>query len=133
MQEKVVVPDNTLSQFKERMEHLEGELRAINTELGEIDLTAISSRTRELLRRTRGLLEGNTTILFEGQPARISEELYRYLEFADGHLNKALQDEYDFEVIKKRLFISTTLAEYVIRQVQAAATHLEDQERMRGA
>jgi hypothetical protein len=120
MQETVGATDDSISQFKQRMEDLEDELRSINRVLGSQDLLAIEARTRELLRRTKGLLDGNINILFHGQPARIYEDLYRHIEWSEGHLNKAFAEEYEFEAIKQRLYMATSLSEYVIKGVHQA-------------
>lgn len=123
-------PRVALGVFKERMYQLEQERADITRALGSIDIMALARRTRQLLRSAKGLMDGNVTVLFATQPARVSEELYKYLEYAEGHVTKALAEEYDFEVIKRRLYMATALAEYVIEGVQQAVndveTHLED-------
>jgi hypothetical protein len=115
-----------LGTFKERIYQLEQERASINRELGSIDLMALARRTRQLLRATKGLMDGNVTVLFAHQPPRVSEELYKYLEFAEGHVMRALGEEYDFEIIKKRLFMATALGEYVIEGVELAVREVEN-------
>src|SRR5947209_72893 len=97
-----------------RMIQLHEELKSINRELGRQDLLAIARRARELVRSTRGLLEGNVVLLFANQPDRIVEDLYRHLDYASGHVDRALAEEYEFEVIKRRLYMATALVEDVI-------------------
>jgi hypothetical protein len=120
MQQPAPEIDDSISAFRQRMADLEKELHSINRVLGSQDLLTIGWRTRELLRRTKGLLDGNINVLFHGQPARIYEDLYRHIEWAEGHLNKAFSEEYEFEAIKRRLYMATSLSEYVIRGVGQA-------------
>jgi chromosome segregation ATPase len=112
--------DDSLEQFKQRMDELRGELRSINGELGHPDLLTLAFRTRELLRRTKGLLDGNVTILFANQPERVYADLYDHIHFAEGHIKKALSEECEFETIKRRLYMATALSEYVINHVSVA-------------
>jgi hypothetical protein len=114
-----------LQQFRQRMTLLEDELREINMELGSQNLLALVTKTKELLRRTKGLLDGNIPILFAGQPPSVPEELYRHLEYAQAHITKALAEEYEFDTIKKRLYMATALAEFVIGGVAEAIKNLE--------
>ncbi|HCG00897.1 MAG TPA: hypothetical protein DEV93_10190 [Chloroflexi bacterium] len=111
--------------FKERMFQLEQERSSINGDLGAIDIMGLARRTRQLLRNAKNLMDGNVTVLFAAQPARMAEELYKYLEYAEGHVMKALSEEYEFEAIKRRLYMSTTLARYVIEGVQQAVQDIE--------
>jgi hypothetical protein len=112
--------------FKERMFQLEQERSSINTALGAIDIMGLARRTRQLLRNAKSLMDGNVTVLFAQQPPRMAEELYKYLEYAEGHVMKALSDEYEFEIIKRRLYMATTLARYVIEGVTEAVSSIED-------
>ncbi len=114
-----------MDQFKRRMEGLEDDLRDINRALGAVDLLALAHRTRELLRQTKGLLDGNVNVLFADQPARVAEELYKHVEYAEGHLHHALGEEVDFERIRQRLFMATFLSDFVIRGVQQAVENIE--------
>ncbi len=116
-----------MEQFKRRMSDLQDELTDINRTLGAVDLLGLAHRARELLRQTRGLLDGNVNVLFSHQPPRIAENLYNHVEWAEGHLVKALSEEYEFEAIKQRLYMVTFLSGYVIRGVQEAVSHLEHQ------
>ena len=113
-----------LEQFQERMTLLQQDLDDVNRELGSKDLLALARRTRELLRRTKGLLDGNIPILFANEPPSVPEELYKHIEYAQGHVTAALAEEYDYEVIKKRLHMATSLAEYVIGGVAEATRKL---------
>jgi hypothetical protein len=124
MQQNPPEIDDSISQFKERMTVLAEELHSINRVLGSQDLLTIEWRTRELLRRAKGLLDGNINILFHGQPARIYEDLYRHIEWAEGHLNKAFSEEYEFESIRRRLYMATSLTDYVIKGVATAVQRL---------
>jgi hypothetical protein len=124
MEEVIQAADEALQQFQERMEQLKQELWSINRELGRPDLLMLARRTRELLRRTKGLLDGNVPILFANQPDGVPEELYKHIEYAQGHITKALAEEYDFETIEKRLYMATSLAEYVIDGVGEAVKSL---------
>jgi hypothetical protein len=124
MEEVIQAADEALQQFQERMEQLKQELWTINRELGRPDLLMLARRTRELLRRTKGLLDGNVPILFANQPDGVPEELYKHIEYAQGHITKALAEEYDFETIEKRLYMATSLAEYVIDGVGEAVKSL---------
>ncbi|HEX6508735.1 MAG TPA: hypothetical protein VF221_13990 [Chloroflexota bacterium] len=107
------------------MEGLEADLRSINRELGNVNLLGLAQRTSELLRHSKGLLDGNVTVLFADKPARVHEDLYRHIEYAEEHIRRALSEEYEFEAIKQRLFMATALSEYVINGVSAALTDLE--------
>ena len=118
-------PHEAMQQFQNRMSEIRDQLAKVNRGLGSQDLLLDAAQTRELIRRTRGLLDGNIQILFHDQPNRVPEELYRHLEFATGHLNKALGDEYEFEVIKKRLYMANSLAEYVIKAIESAIARLQ--------
>jgi hypothetical protein len=124
MEEVIQAADEALQQFQERMEQLKQELWTINRELGRPDLLMLARRTRELLRRTKGLLDGNVPILFANQPDGVPEELYKHIEYAQGHITKALAEEYDFETIEKRLYMATSLADYVIDGVGEAVKSL---------
>ncbi|HEX8919180.1 MAG TPA: hypothetical protein VF898_11810 [Chloroflexota bacterium] len=117
-------PHEALLQFQSRMMEIREQLSTVNRGLGSQDLLILAAQTRELIRRTRGLLDGNIQILFHDQPDRVPEELYRHLEFATGHLNKALGDEYEFDIIKKRLYMANSLASYVIRAIEEAIARL---------
>ena len=117
--------DDSISQFEHRMDYLRGELQAIDKELRQVDLLELARRTRELLRGTKGLLEGNVTALFHNQPARVPEDLYKHIEFAEGHVHKALAEEYDFQAIKHRLSMATSLCDYVIHSVAQAIERLK--------
>ncbi len=126
MDEVAKAADEAQRQFQERMDQLRQELWTINRELGRPDLLRLARRTRELLRRTKGLLDGNIPILFANQPDRVPEELYKHIEYAQGHITKALAEEYEFETIEKRLYMATSLAEYVIDGVAEAVKTLRD-------
>lgn len=121
MHETVV--DDSTKLFMRRMEQIHDELEAVRHELGRPDLLNLAARTRELLRRTKGLLDGNVNILFGHHP-RAGEELYKHIEWAEGHLNKALAEECDFDAIKKRVYMATTLADYVIAVVDKAVQEM---------
>jgi hypothetical protein len=112
-------------QFRRRMESLTADMGAINRELGNVNLLTIARRTATLLRHTKALIDGNVTVLFADFPDRVPEDLYRHIEYAETHIRKALSEEYEFEVIKQRLFMATALCEYVIDGVGDALTHLE--------
>jgi ribosomal protein L10 len=114
--------------YKERMQELRLEARSINLELGRPDLFALAQRAQELVRRSKGLLDGNTTILFEGQPDRVAENLYEHVDYARGHIRKALAEEHEFEAIKRHLYMATSLAEYVIDGVEEAVSRIEAQQ-----
>ena len=119
--------DEAFQQFRQRMHHLQIELGEIKSELGRPDFLGLADRTRDLLRMTRGLLDGNVNILFANEPARVPENLYKHIEYAQGHLDKALGEEYEFDAIVKRLYMATTLSEYVIRSVQEALNTMDRQ------
>jgi len=129
MEEVIQAADDALQQFQERMDQLKQELWTINRELGRPDLLMLARRTRELLRRTKGLLDGNVPILYANQPDRVPEELYKHIEYAQGHITKALAEEYEFETIEKRLYMATSLAEYVIDGVGEAVKSLNGADR----
>jgi hypothetical protein len=112
-------------QFRRRMESLTGDMAAINRELGNVNLLTIARRTATLLRHTKSLIDGNVTVLFADFPDRVPEDLYRHIEYAETHIRKALSEDYEFEVIKQRLFMATAICEYVIDGVGDALTHLE--------
>jgi hypothetical protein len=116
-----------LGVFKERVYQLERERAEINRELGAIDVMKLARRASNLLHSAKSLMDGNVTVLFANQPVKTSEDLYKYLEYAEGHVMKALSQEYEFEAIKQRLYMATTLAEYVLEGVQNALTVLESQ------
>jgi len=129
MEEVIQAADDALQQFQERMDQLKQELWTINRELGRPDLLMLARRTRELLRRTKGLLDGNVPILYANQSDRVPEELYKHIEYAQGHITKALAEEYEFETIEKRLYMATSLAEYVIDGVGEAVKSLNGADR----
>ena len=116
--------EDALAQFKHRMGQIVDDLHDINRELGQVDLLRIAFRIREALRKTKSLLDGNVAILFEGQPSSVPEDLYSHISYAEGHIRKALSDEYDFDVIKKHLRMATALAEYAVQGVAAAVDEL---------
>lgn len=116
-----------LGVFKERVYQLERERAEINRELGAIDVMKLARRASNLLYSAKSLMDGNVTVLFAHQPVKTSEELYKYLEYAEGHVMMALSQEYEFEAIKQRLYMATTLAEYVLEGVQEALSVLEAQ------
>jgi len=121
-------PDNervATDQFRRRMESLTADMAAINRELGNVNLLTIARRTATLLRHTKSLIDGNVTVLFADFPDRVPEDLYRHIEYAEAHIRKALSEEYEFEVIKQRLFMATAICEYVIDCVGDALTRLE--------
>ena len=113
-----------LQQYRDRILTLHEELNDINRSLSRQDLLALARRTRELLRRTKGLLDGNIPILFHDQPDRVPEELYKHIDYAQGHITRALSEEYEFAVIEKRLYMATALADYVINGVTEAIDRL---------
>jgi hypothetical protein len=90
-----------------------------------VNLLALARRTQDLLRSSKSLIDGNITVLFADAPARVPEDLYKHIEYAEAHLRAALSVEYEFEVIKQRLFMATALCEYVIEEVSSALTALE--------
>lgn len=112
-------------QFRRRMDSLTTDLEAINRELGNVNLLTIARRTSTLLRHTKALIDGNVTVLFADTPDRVPEDLYKHIEYAETHIRKALSEEYEFEVIKQRLFMATAICEYVIDGVGEALTRLE--------
>jgi hypothetical protein len=114
-----------VEEFRERLLHLDEESNAIHQELRTKDLLALAHRTQELVRLTRGLLEGNMAILFGNQPPRVSQNLKQHVDYADGHVRKALGDDYDFEVIQQRLYMATALAQYVVQEVARAVDEFE--------
>jgi hypothetical protein len=116
-----------LTAFRERMYELETERTQITRELGGIDIMQLARRTGSLLQSIKRLLDGNVTVLFAHEATRIGEELYRYLDYAEGHVRAALAEEYEFDSIKKRLYMATTLGEYVIEGVDAAVRGMERQ------
>ena len=112
-------------QFRRRMESLTSDMEAINRELGNVNLLNIARRTSTLLRHSKALIDGNVTVLFADTPDRVPEDLYKHIEYAEMHIRKALSEEYEFEVIKQRLFMATAICEYVIEGVADALTRLE--------
>jgi hypothetical protein len=116
-----------LTAFRERMYELETERTQITRELGGIDIMHLARRTGNLLTSIKRLLDGNVTVLFAKDAEKVSEELYRYLDYAEGHVRQALSDEFEFDIIKKRLYMATTLGEYVIEGVDAAVRGMEHQ------
>ena len=112
-------------QFRRRMESLTSDMEAINRELGNVNLLNIARRTSTLLRNSKSLIDGNVTVLFADTPDRVPEDLYKHIEYAELHIRKALSEEYEFEVIKQRLFMATAICEYVIEGVAEALTRLE--------
>jgi tetrahydromethanopterin S-methyltransferase subunit G len=120
-----LIPEDSIEQFEQRMHDLREEVQLIDRELGRQDLLALADRTRNLLRKTKALLDGNTHILFAGQPDRIPEELYKHIEYAQGHITKAIADEYEFDTIEKRLYMATALSEWVISGVSEAIARLK--------
>ncbi|GAC1512385.1 MAG: hypothetical protein NVS2B16_15230 [Chloroflexota bacterium] len=118
-------PDGSLAAYERRMHSLRDELHSINKELGQVDLLALAHRTEDLLLQTKGLLDGNVTILFHNQPDRSHEDLYKQLEYARGHIEKALGEEFQFDVIKQRLYMANSLCEYVIQGIARAIERLK--------
>ncbi len=112
-------------QFRRRMESLTSDMESINRELGNVNLLNIARRTSALLRNSKALIDGNVTVLFADTPDRVPEDLYKHIEYAELHIRKALSEEYEFEVIKQRLFMATAICEYVIEGVGDALTRLE--------
>src|SRR5450759_5592176 len=94
------------------MEALNADMVAINRELGNVNLLSIARRTATLLRHTKSLIDGNVTVLFADFQARVPEDLYRHVEYAETHIRKALSEEYEFEAIKQRLFMATACLLY---------------------
>lgn len=115
---------DALREFQQRMVELHAEVDDIQHVLARPDLVVLAQRTRELIRRTKGLLDGNTAVLFPHDPPRVSEELYDHIEFARAQLNRALRDEHDFEAIQQRLHMATSLCAFVIARVSAAVEKL---------
>jgi hypothetical protein len=114
-----------LEEFRGRLQHLDREAHDIHLELRRKDLLALAHRTQELVRLTRGLLEGNISLLFGNEPPRVSQNLKQHVDFAEGHVRKALGEDYDFEVIQQRLYMATALAQYVVQEVARAADEFE--------
>ena len=119
------VERTAVDEFRVRLEHLDEEASAIYHELRAKDLLALTHRTQEMIRLARGMLEGNIAILFGNEPPRISQNLKQHVDYADGHVRRALGEEYDFEVIQQRLFMATALTQYVVREVSRAVDALE--------
>lgn len=120
-----LIPEDSIEQFEQRMHDLREEVHLIDRELGRQDLLALADRTRNLLRKTKALLDGNVHILFAGEPDRVPGELYKHIEYAQGHIAKAIADEYEFDTIEKRLYMATALSEYVINGVSEAIARLK--------
>jgi hypothetical protein len=114
-----------LEEFRSRLQRLDGEASEIHFELRRKDLLALGHRTQDLVRLTRGLLEGNLALLFGNEPPRISQNLKQHVDFADAHVRKALGEDYDFEVIQQRLYMATALAQYVVQEVTRAVDEFE--------
>lgn len=112
-------------QFRRRIEALSADVTAINRELGNVNLLSIARRTSTMIRNTKALIDGNVTVLFSEYPERVPADLYKHIEYADTHIRKALSEDYEFEVIKQRLFMATAICEYVIDGVTEALTRLE--------
>ena len=115
---------SALREFQRRMVDLQFEAEAIQHSLTRPDLLALARRTRELSRRTKGLLDGNTGVLFPHDPPRVTEELYEHVEFARAQISRALAEEHDFETIAQRLYMAVALCSYVIGQVALAVEKL---------
>lgn len=113
--------DEAMVQFRIRMQQLDGELRSVDAGLARQNFLTLADTVREVLRKTRTLLDSNLNVLFGHQPPRVAENLHKHLEYAQSHLDKALGEEYEFEIIFKRLHMATTLVEYVIQGVDRAA------------
>ena len=116
--------DEAMVQFRHRLDELQKELQSINHELGRPDFLALADQTREVLRRTRSLLDANINILFAHQPERVPENLHKHIDYAQAHLDRALGEEYDFEAIVKRLYMAATLTRYVIQGIEKAVEEL---------
>ena len=112
-------------QFRRRIESLSVDVAGINRELGNVNLLSIARRTSTMIRNTKALIDGNVTVLFSDYPERVPADLYKHIEYADTHIRKALSEDYEFEVIKQRLFMATAICEYVIDGVTEALNHLE--------
>ena len=112
-------------QFRRRIEGLSADVAGINRELGNVNLLSIARRTSAMIRNTKALIDGNVTVLFSDYPDRVPADLYKHIEYADTHIRKALSEDYEFEVIKQRLFMATAICEYVLDGVAEALTHLE--------
>lgn len=123
--QSVQTPEDSIAAFERRMQTLTQELHLINKELGQVDLLALAHRTEDLVRQTKGLLDANVNILFHNEPERVPEDLHRQLEYARGHIEKALGEEYHFDVIKQRLYMANSLCEYVIHGISAAIERLK--------
>lgn len=116
---------NAVDEFRGRLRHLDEEASEIYQELRRKDLLALAHRTQEMVRLTRGILEGNMAILFGNEPPRVTQNLKQHVDFADGHVRRALGEDYDFEVIQQRLYMATALAQYVVREVTVAVDRFE--------
>jgi len=120
-------PEDSIAQFENRMLQLVDELHDINRELGNVDVIALAHRTQDLLHRTKGLLDGNVTVLFHREPPRVAEDLYKHIEYAETQIAKALSEEYQFEAIKQRLYMASSLSQYVIDGVSGAIERLKQE------
>ncbi len=121
-----------LDNFRRKMQDVETELRAIDSELSRRDLLALTHRSHAAVRHTRDLLDKNVDILFAGQPSRFHEDLYEYLGYADEHIGRALREETEDQAIERRLSLATRLAEDVLSHIAGALSEIERRLEPRG-
>ena len=125
MQQQGLTEREALESFKSRMQRIRDEVRAIDRELARRDILSLAHRSREAIRLTRALLDKNVEILFAGHPVQFHKDLYNQLDFADGHLSKALSEEYEFQAMEQRIYLATRLAEDVLGYVSGAVGEME--------
>lgn len=111
--------------FKARVDQVGETVESIERDLARRDVFLLAGRCREAIRTTKDLLDKNMTILFEGQPAHLREDLYDSLRFAEGHVIKALSDEVSFQQMDQRLYLAAQLTADVIVRVTAALNDIE--------
>jgi hypothetical protein len=116
-----------LESFKTRMKRIEDEVRAIDQSLARRDILLLAHRTRDAVRETRVILDKNVEILFAGKPPQFHQDLYDQLDYAEGHVAKALSDEVDFQQMERRLYLATRLADDVLSYVAGAVGEMEAQ------
>jgi hypothetical protein len=114
-----------LEQFKRRVDEIGAEVGAIDRELARRDIMALSHRTREAVRVTRDLLDRNVDVLFAGQADRTHHDLYAELEYAEGHVSKALSEETEFQAMEQRIYLAAHLAQDVLDYILEAVHDME--------
>lgn len=125
MQDQQITERQALESFKSRLGKIAVEVEMIDRALARRDLLTLAHQVRDAIRQTRALLDKNVEILFAGHPPQFHQDMYNHLDYAEGHVERALREEADFPAMEKHIYLANKLAEDVLQYVASAVGDME--------